>query len=55
MISWDLGITAVPEPVNVALGIFAGLLVVVMVARSRPVRDQIQRCRVAAVQWVDAV
>jgi hypothetical protein len=27
LVSWSLGITAVPEPVDMALGIFAGLLV----------------------------
>jgi hypothetical protein len=30
---WSLDITAVPEPVNVALGIFAGLAGVVGLAR----------------------
>src|ERR1035441_9047378 len=49
---WSLDITAVPEPVNVALGIFAGVFLVVMVARSRPLRNQVQRWRVAVVQWI---
>jgi hypothetical protein len=31
---WSLNITAVPEPVNVALGVFAGLLVAVGLFRS---------------------
>jgi Proprotein convertase P-domain len=33
--SWSLGITAVPEPVGFALGIFAGISVVVGVYRAR--------------------
>lgn len=36
---WSLDVTAVPEPVNAALGIFAGVFLVVLVARSRPVRN----------------
>lgn len=52
---WSLDIAAVPEPVNVALGIFAGMFLVVMVARSQPVRKRVQGWRVAAVQWIDAV
>ena len=55
LVGWSLDITAVPEPVNVALGIFAGVFLVVMLVRSRPVRDRIHRCRVVVVQWVDAV
>ena len=55
LVGWSLSVTAVPEPVNVALGIFAGVLVVAMVARSRPVRDRVQRCWVVAEQWLDAV
>ena len=55
LVSWSLDITAVPEPVNVALGIFGGVFVVVVLVRSRPVRDRVHRCRVAAVQWIDAV
>jgi hypothetical protein len=43
LVSWSLDITAVPEPVNVALGIFAGVFMVVGVAKSMrkrsPVRD----------------
>jgi hypothetical protein len=54
LVSWSLGVTAVPEPVPVALGIFAGVFLVVIVARSRPVRNRVQRWRVAAVQWIDA-
>jgi hypothetical protein len=33
LVSWGLDITAVPEPVNAALGIFAGLGLVVIVGR----------------------
>ena len=33
LVSWGLDITAVPEPVNTALGIFAGLGLVVVVGR----------------------
>ena len=38
LVSWSLDITAVPEPVNVALGIFAGAFLIVTLARSQPVR-----------------
>jgi hypothetical protein len=57
LLNWSLSINAVPvpEPVNVALGIFGGLVLVVIVARSRPVRDRVHRWRVAFVHWVDAV
>jgi hypothetical protein len=48
-------ITAVPEPVNVALGVFGGVFALVLVARSRPVRARFQHWRAAAVKWVDAV
>lgn len=53
--SWSLNITTVPEPVNVALGIFAGVILLIIVARSRPVRNRLHHWRVAAVQWIDAV
>jgi subtilisin-like proprotein convertase family protein len=55
LVSWRLGITAVPEPANVALGIFGGVFLVVSLARSRRVRDRIRRWRAAAVHWVNAV
>lgn len=55
VVSWELGITAVPEPVNVALGVFAGVFLIAILARSRPVRIRISRWRVAIVQWLDAV
>jgi hypothetical protein len=38
LVSWELDITAVPEPVNVALGIFAGVFLVVTLARSQQLR-----------------
>jgi hypothetical protein len=53
--SWSMGITAVPEPVNVALGIFGGVAVCVIVAHSRPVRDRVKPWRAAATTWIDAV
>ena len=52
---WSLNLTAVAEPVNAALGIFAGALLVVLGVRSRTVRDRLHRGRVAFTQWVDAV
>ena len=52
---WSLEVTTVPEPVNVALGVFAGVFLVVIAVRSRPVRNRIQRWRAAAVQWINAV
>ncbi|MCX6916424.1 MAG: hypothetical protein NT167_25835 [Verrucomicrobia bacterium] len=52
---WGLEITAVPEPVNVALGIFGGVLLVGVIVRNPRVRDRLHRCRAAIVQWVDAV
>jgi subtilisin-like proprotein convertase family protein len=52
---WSLDITAVPEPVNVALGVFAGVLVAFALVRSRRVRNQAHRWWVAIVQWIDAV
>jgi hypothetical protein len=55
LVSWSLNITAVPEPVSTALGIFGGVAVCVVVARSRPVRERAKRWRVAANAWIDAV
>ena len=55
LVSWSLNITAVPEPVSLALGIFAGIVLLVVLFRSRPVRERIQRWRVAANAWIDAV
>lgn len=57
--SWSLtldgGITPVPEPVNVALGIFAGVASIITVSRTRAVRTRVQRCREAFIEWVNAV
>ena len=53
--SWSLDVTAVPEPANVALGIFAGLFGVVGLVRSRPVRTRVQRWWIGLNQWLDAV
>ncbi len=36
--SWSLGITAVPEPVNLALGVFGGVIGLVALARSKSVK-----------------
>ena len=55
LVSWSLDITAVPEPVTMALGIFASVFLVVIVVRSRPVRNRVQHWRVAAVEWINAV
>jgi hypothetical protein len=55
IVSWSLDITAVPEPVNVALSILAGIFLIVTLARSRWVRNHIHQWRVAMVQWIDAV
>jgi subtilisin-like proprotein convertase family protein len=55
LVSWSLDITAVPEPVNMALGLLGGVFFVVVVARSRRVRDQIRRWRDGFVRWVNAV
>ena len=55
LVSWSLDITALPEPVTVALLVFAGVFLVVILARSRRVQDRIRRWRAAAVRWADAV
>jgi len=52
---WSLDITAVPEPVNVALGIFGGVLLVVLLARSRRVRNRVRLWCVGVNEWLDAV
>jgi subtilisin-like proprotein convertase family protein len=52
---WGLEITAAPEPVNVALGVFGGVFLLGIVVRSQRVRARIQRCRAAFVVWVNAV
>lgn len=48
-------ITPVPEPVNAALGVSAGVCLVGIFARSRWVRNRLHRWRVAVAQWIDAV
>jgi hypothetical protein len=56
IVGWSLDITAVvPEPVNVALSILAGIFLIVTLARSRWVRNHFHQWRVAVVQWIDAV
>lgn len=55
LVSWSLGITAVPEPVNVALGVFGGILALVLVGASKPVRKLFHRWKAAFVRWVNAV
>ena len=55
LVGWSLDITAVPEPVNVALGIFAGVFLVVILVGSRPVRNRLHRWCVGINQWLDAV
>ena len=55
MLGWSLEITAVPEPVNVALGVFGGGFLAVLAARSRRVRDRVRCWKARFVRWVDAV
>ena len=43
LVSWSLGITAVPEPVDMALGIFAGLLVLGGLWRTGRVRKMFDK------------
>jgi hypothetical protein len=52
---WSLEIAAVPEPVNVALGVFGAGFLVVGLVRSRRLRNRLRRCRAAFVEWVNAV
>jgi hypothetical protein len=44
-----------PEPVNIALGIFGGVSLVALAARNRPVRKRVKRWHKAANKWIDAV
>lgn len=53
--NWGLNIAAVPEPASMALGILAGIFLIVTLARSRPARDRMHRWRVAVVRWINAV
>ena len=50
MLGWSLEITTVPEPVNLALGIFGGVFLVALLARSQQVRARLRRWRAAAGQ-----
>ena len=52
---WGLEITAVPEPANVALGIFGGVFALIVTFRSARVRALLRGWQVAASRWVDAV
>jgi hypothetical protein len=47
LVSWSLDITAVPEPANVALGVFAGVLVLTGVARKVRARKLVRRAAAA--------
>ena len=55
LVSWSLDITAVPEPVNLALGIFSGVALLVILVRTRLVRNLLSRWQAAFVVWVNAV
>ncbi len=56
LLDWSLNISAeVPEPVNVALGVFGGIFLVVTVVRSRPVRNWVHHRRVAIAAWISDV
>ena len=43
LVSWSLQITAVPEPVNVALGVFGSVVLVVAVGRHQRVRKLVSQ------------
>jgi len=43
LVNWSLDITAVPEPVNVALAVFGGVVAAVTVGRSRLVRKFVRQ------------
>ena len=49
LVSWSLDITAVPEPVNVALGIFGGVFLVAIVGRHPRVQKRLRGWRLAVV------
>jgi hypothetical protein len=53
-LNWGIGISAVPEPVNVALATFGGVVLAGIMVRSRPVRRRLLRWRAAIDQWLDA-
>jgi hypothetical protein len=48
-------ITAVPEAVQAAVGVFGVLLMVVILARSTLVRSRVKRWHASVVEWIDAV
>ncbi len=52
---WSLSINGVPEPVNVALVVFAGVFLAVALARCQRVRNWVYRRRDAVVAWINAV
>jgi hypothetical protein len=54
-LAFDNILATAPEPVNVALGIFGGVFLVGIVARSRNVRNRVGCWRNAVVQWINAV
>jgi hypothetical protein len=56
LLGWSLDVTAeVPEPVNVALGVFGGIALIVTLARNHRIRNWAERRRVAIVHWINAV
>ena len=48
-------IAQAPEPVNIALGICGGILLVIALARVHWLRGHLHQWRVAIVHWIDAV
>ena len=54
LVSWGMDITAVPEPANIALGIFGASSMLVLVVRSRTVRSRVERVKTAWANWLDA-
>jgi hypothetical protein len=55
LLGWGLDIFIVPEPVNAALAVGAGVLLCVTLARTRKVRHRLHDWRVAIDRWIDAV
>ncbi|MCU0786216.1 MAG: hypothetical protein MUF81_19650 [Verrucomicrobia bacterium] len=55
LVSWGLELDAVPEPVTMGLGIFAGIFLVASFGRSKRVRNLACGRWVAFMRWVDAV
>jgi hypothetical protein len=45
---WSLNIEAVPEPVNEALSVSAGALILAAAVRHRRLRERLRRCQIAA-------